>query len=65
MFTIIGALFLSQTRRRIANTCRELDIPAAISLPHTFLPEGVVLGFGNFAWGHKKNKILCEETKLL
>jgi hypothetical protein len=26
------------------------------SLPHTFLPEGVIVGFQNFAWGFKSQK---------
>jgi hypothetical protein len=36
----IGALFISHTCRRNAHTRREFHIPAAISLPQTF-----VLGF--------------------
>ena len=54
--SIIGALFLSHTCCKIAHTRKELHIPAAISLPLTFLPEGVVLGLSNFAQSFKSHK---------
>ena len=40
--------------------CDYLSSSFFLSVPHTFLSEGVMVGFKNVAWGfksHKKNKI--------